>query len=378
MELWHTQEEENTFMHELYIGLMSGTSVDGIDAALVDFSQAQPKLVGHHYAPWHPTLRAQILALCQPGADEINRLGELEVALGKQFALAANTLLAQNNLTAKQICAIGSHGQTIRHHPQHGFSLQIGDPNIIAAATNITTVADFRRRDIALGGQGAPLVPAFHQVIFKPTTCARVILNIGGIANITLLPLNSMQPSLGFDTGPGNTLFDAWAEKHLQQPCDAHGAWGRQGQIQENLLQRMLDDVFFLLPAPKSTGREYFNLSWLEKFSVTDIQPVDVQATLVELTAQTIVRAIAAHFAQAEILICGGGVHNLFLLERLKSCGKNYTFASTEKFGVHPDWVEAMAFAWLAKQTLEHKVGNLPAVTGAKQASVLGGVYYAR
>ncbi len=363
-------------MTELYIGLMSGTSLDGIDAVLVDFSQPSPTLVASHYNEYTPQLRQTILALCHPGTDEINRMGELDVALGKQFALATNTLLKKNHLTAKQIRAIGSHGQTIRHYPQRQFTVQIGDPNIIAAETGITTVADFRRRDIAHGGQGAPLVPAFHQHIFSTSATNRAIVNIGGIANITLLPATDKQSILGFDTGPGNTLLDIWAEKYLHQPQDKNGAWAAQGKIHAELLEKLLADPFFKLVPPKSTGREYFNLQWLENHLPTAIPPVDVQTTLTELTARSIINAISHYFSQAEILICGGGVHNHFLMQRLQKLNPALSVTSTQTRGIDPDWVEAIAFAWLAKQTLAGNPGNITAVTGAMKTTILGGVYY--
>jgi anhydro-N-acetylmuramic acid kinase len=369
--------QESIFMHELYIGLMSGTSLDGIDAAVVDFNQEQPILVAKHYVPYTADFRQRLLDLCQPGEDEVNRLGELDCLLGKQFALAINTMLQQNEIRPENIRAIGSHGQSIRHHPQRGFTLQIGDPNVIAAETGITTIADFRRRDIALGGQGAPLVPAFHQAVFSHPHVNRVIVNIGGIANITLLPADQTQPVLGFDTGPGNTLLDAWAGRHLKQPRDDKGLLASQGNLQPNLLNTLLDDSFFKLTAPKSTGREYFNLEWLESKLSLAVQPADVQTTLVELTAQSILAAIKLYFSSAEIFICGGGIHNVFLMERLRDLAKNYLIESTEKLGIPPDWIEAVAFAWLAKQTLAHNPGNLKSVTGAKRASILGGIYFA-
>lgn len=364
-------------MSELYIGLISGTSADGIDAALVDLSSTKPKLLATHFTPYEENLRRPILDLYQPGADEINRLGQLDVLIGKTFAHAANTLLEKNNLTRDKIAAIGSHGQTIRHHPkfEYPFTLQIGDPNVISAETGITTIADFRRRDIALGGQGAPLVPGFHYHIFFGKS-DRIIVNIGGIANITLLPANIMQPIVGYDTGPGNALLDAWAEKHLQKPRDENGAWAATGKVNTQLLEKLLCDPYFKSAYPKSTGREYFHLEWLQPYLPREINPVDVQATLVELTARSILEAINNHFARGEIFICGGGVHNGFLMSRIKSLAKNFSVESTETFGVNPDWVEAMAFAWLAQQTLKKKSGNITTVTGAKQPVILGGVYY--
>lgn len=357
-------------MNELYIGLMSGTSADGIDAALVDFSQPHPQLIATHYNPYPRELRQLILELCHPGTNEINRLGELDIALGKAFAHTANTLLENQKISSTQIKAIGSHGQTIRHHPHLKFTLQIGDPNVIAAETGITTIADFRRRDLAHGGQGAPLVPAFHQEIFASKE-SRAIVNIGGIANITVLT----DSVLGFDTGPGNNLLDAWAETHLQKTYDENGTWAAQGKVNIELLNQLLADPYFKLAPPKSTGREYFNLNWLKKFLTPSISAVDVQATLAELTAINITDAVKKHLNTGEIFICGGGAHNAFLLSRIKELAKPLTAHSTSQLGIDPDWVEAIAFAWLAKQTLNKKPGNLTAVTGAKKPAILGGIY---
>lgn len=360
-------------MRELYIGLMSGTSVDGIDAALVDFSDQQPRLIASHYHEFNPEHRQQILALCEPGHDEINRLGEVDILLGTLFAETVNTLLNQQKIDAESIRAIGSHGQTIRHHPTRQFTLQIGDPNTIAAKTGITTIADFRRKDMAKGGQGAPLVPAFHHSVFAAKQ-NRVIVNIGGMANITLLPGNSHHIS-GFDTGPGNVLLNAWITKHLHKPYDNNGEWAASGKINPSLLKKLLSDPFFSLPAPKSTGREYFNLAWLEKQIDKTMQPADVEATLVALTAESIIQAISQSLPHSEIFVCGGGVHNPLLMQHLSKLA-NATVQSTKIAGVDPDWIEAMAFAWLAKQTLEKKPGNIPAVTGARAATILGGIYH--
>lgn len=366
-------------MNELYIGLMSGTSADGIDAALVDFSEAAPKVIATHYLPYPLALREKIHGLCQPGENEIHRFGELDILLGKEFAQAANYLLKQQSLTPSSIKAIGSHGQTIRHYPNHPyqFTVQIGDPNTIAAETNITTVADFRRKDMALGGQGAPLVPAFHQSILATDKCHRAIVNIGGIANVTFLQPANPGHVIGFDTGPGNTLLDAWIHLHEKAAHDENGDWGASGKVDIDLLSQLLSDAYFQLAPPKSTGREYFNLKWLEKHLSKKILTIDVQATLVELTALSIITAIKQHMPNGEILICGGGAHNRFLMTRINELAKpNLRVDTTQKYGIDPDWVEAVAFAWLAKQTLERQPGNLPSVTGAKQAAILGGIYY--
>lgn len=363
----------------LYIGLMSGTSTDGIDAALVDFSDVMPRVIGTLYMPYEPQLREQILALCQPGDNEIQRLGELDVVLGKALATTANQLLQQQGFGAQDIKAIGSHGQTIRHspHSSHRFTLQIGDPNTIAAETGITTIADFRRKDIALGGQGAPLVPAFHQHIFSSELQNRAIVNIGGIANVTLLPKNKPEAILGFDTGPGNVLMDMWIAKYQQKTYDKNGEWAAQGNVLPDLLAVLLKDAYFSLPAPKSTGREYFNLAWLEKQLAGTEKAEDVQTTLVALTAASIAAAIRASFHEGEILICGGGAHNKLLMSQMQTLVQPaFKIASTDVYGIHPDWVEAVAFAWLAKQTLHRQTGNLPRVTGAKQAAILGSIHY--
>lgn len=364
-------------MAELYLGLISGTSADGIDAVVVDFSAHPPQLIAQSCTPYPTELRQQILTIAQRQSISLAELGSLDVLIGREFAKAANQLLASQELKADHIRAIGSHGQNIFHHPQGvtPFTLQIGDPNIIAANTGITTVADFRRKDVALGGQGAPLVPAFHQALFRGEQ-DRVIVNIGGIANITVLPADKNKTTLGYDTGPGNALLDSWIEQHLQQSHDIKGQWAAKGNINEALLKQLLADNYFKLAAPKSTGREYFNLTWLQPFLIPDISAVDVQATLVELTALSILQEVKKHFTRGEILICGGGAHNDFLRQRLRVLAEGFSVATTEIGGVAPDWVEAMAFAWLAKQTLEHKPGNLPQVTGAQRVAILGGIYY--
>ena len=369
-------------MTELYIGLMSGTSADGIDAALVDFSGPAPHLIATRFSSHSAALREKIHSLSKEGTNEIQLLGELDHLLGKAFAKTANDLLRDEAVEPNTITAIGSHGQTVRHHPHHphAFTLQIGDPNIIAAETNITTVADFRRRDMALGGQGAPLVPAFHQAIFTSANTNRIVVNIGGIANITLLPLSGSHQTLGFDTGPGNVLLDGWIHKHKNLAHDANGEWASQGKIHPSLLALLLSDPYFTMAPPKSTGREYFNLPWLEKYlaQVGPIAPIDVQSTLVELTAYSILNAIKESFPTGEILVCGGGAHNTFLMQRLQLLAQpHFLVDSTQKYGIDPDWMEAIAFAWLARQTMHKKPGNLPQVTGAKQAAVLGGVYFA-
>lgn len=368
-------------MSNLYIGLMSGTSADGVDAVLVDFGGQTPHMLASHYTPYTRELRKQILDLCHPGENEIHRLGELDVALADTFAAAVKTLLDQSSTSIHDIAAIGSHGQTIRHAPNNAwrFTLQIGDPNTIAAKTGITTVADFRRKDIALGGQGAPLVPAFHRSLFASQERDRAIVNIGGIANITLLPRDNHEHILGFDTGPGNALLDYWIHTHKNETHDASGTWGASGVVYQPLLKKMLAAPYFQLSPPKSTGREYFNPAWLQQQLDSlphKLNAADVQTTLTEFTAQTISDAVKQHLSSGEIFVCGGGAHNDFLIQRLQAAADKFTVKTTEDLGVHPDWVEAIAFAWLAHQTMQKRAGNLPSVTGAQQAAILGGVYY--
>lgn len=360
----------------LYIGLMTGTSVDGVDAVLVDFSSSPLKLIATHDEPIAKDLRKTILDLCSPGDNAIQRMGEVDVRLGRLLGETCLKLLDKNGYTAEQVRAIGSHGQTIRHMPncEFPFTLQIGDPNIIAAITNITVVADFRRRDMALGGQAAPLAPAFHDFLLRDDSEDRCVLNIGGMANITLLQKD--RDVIGFDTGPGNTLLDAWCLKHTGETFDRDGAWAASGNINSALLEKLLADEYFSKAPPKSTGREYFNLKWLESHLDNAIIPQDVQASLVELTARSIADAIfSAGLNTGSVWLCGGGTHNTFLIERLRANCKNLSAHSTDEIGIHPDWIEAVAFAWLAHQTMNGKPGNLPSVTGASSKSVLGAIY---
>ncbi len=372
-------------MSERYIGLMSGTSMDGIDAVLVELSgAAPPRLLTARTSPYETGLRQRLLKLCQKDSVPVEELLQLDTLLGRQFAHAASALLTEAGLNPSAIRAIGSHGQTIRHLPSAPVrsSLQIGDPNVIAELSGITTVADFRRRDMAAGGEGAPLVPAFHRAVFSAADETRVIVNIGGIANITILPGSSASMIKGYDTGPGNLLMDAWAAQHLQRPLDHGGQWAASGEADERLLELCLADPYFQRPPPKSTGREYFGLPWLEeKLHQLGDHPAaaDIQATLCELSAATIAAAIHGHAPQArKVLVCGGGVHNDQLLARLRAHLADCTVQSTAAAGIDPDLVEAMAFAWLARQTLHGRAGNVPGVTGASREVVLGGVYQGR
>lgn len=360
-----------------YIGLMSGTSMDGIDAALVSFEKNQIKLIGTTSIAIPDKIKSALTILLRGENIHLTLLGETDTQMGHLFADAVLDLLNKTNIKSTEMIAIGSHGQTIYHHPNgnNPFTLQIGDPNIIAARTNITTVADFRRRDMALGGQGAPLVPAFHDYLFQDRTGDICVINIGGIANITYLPGDRDKKMIGFDTGPGNTLLDLWHQKHREKPVDLNGEWARSGKIIPALLAVLLDDPYFNKSFPKSTGREYFNATWLdEKLSLCKekISAVDIQATLTELTAKTIAAAIShAH----TIFICGGGAYNIYLMERLRAHCAHASVQSTQAIGISPQWIEAMAFAWLAKQTIEKKPGNCPSVTGATKETILGGIF---
>ena len=365
---------------EIYLGLMSGTSMDGIDAALVRFPNTGIELITTHSLSWPENLRELLLDLTTPGENEIDRLGQLDAEAGDQFATAVLELLTKAGIPSSAVTAIGSHGQTIRHRPniKAPFTLQIGDPNHIAERTGITTVADFRRRDMAAGGEGAPLVPAFHAELFGHKHEARCVLNIGGIANVTLLPANLNGRVTGFDTGPGNCLLDAWARRHLNQPFDQDGSWGASGEINSPLLEAMLADTYFQQASPKSTGPEHFNLEWLDRhlLSYRTLEKADIQTTLTALTAESIARSIKNFTADCRrILVCGGGIHNSALMQQLKQRLTQYEVESTAAYGANPDWVEAIAFAWLAKRTLLGLAGNLPSVTGARHPVVLGGIY---
>ena len=368
-------------MPEYFIGLMSGTSMDAVDAALVEFDGHTPVLRHHHNITIPNGLRGRLIAVAQGENTTLDHVSELDVRLGHLFADAALALMQQSGIGAEQIRAVGSHGQTIYHRPGGRFptTVQIGDPNIIAERTGITTVADLRRRDMAAGGQGAPLVPALHEAVFRVRDRNRVIVNIGGIANITVLPADPRAQVSGFDTGPGNTLMDGWIKKQQKKNHDECGRWASSGEVDEALLGKMLKDPYFRKAPPKSTGREYFNPAWLEKqlkHRRKRMLAKHVQATLCELTARTISDAILDNARQSdEVLVCGGGVHNLGLMLRLQLLMDDIRVVSTEEFNVDPDFVEAIAFAWLAKRTLEGKAGNLPGVTGAARSVILGGIY---
>jgi anhydro-N-acetylmuramic acid kinase len=370
----------------LFVGLISGTSADGIDAALVRFApDAGPHgvaLVAGRTLPWDPALRARLVALGQGGdLASLDEYGTLDVRIGAAFADAALALLHAAGVDPRAVRAIGSHGQTLRHRPhgaahdgRHPFTLQAGDPNVIAERTGITTVADFRRRDVAAGGHGAPLLPALHAALLADAGEDRAVLNLGGIANLTLLP--RVGTVRGFDTGPANALLDAWCARHTGAAFDAAGAFAAAGRVDDALLARLLDEPWFSTPPPKSSGREQFHLDWLAPRLGDATRPEDVQATLLELTAATVADALRANQpATTRLLACGGGVHNPVLMARLAARLPGVAVESTAAHGVDPDHVEAMGFAWLARQALLGLAGNLPSVTGAAGPRVLGAIH---
>ena len=388
---------------ELYVGVMSGTSLDGIDIALADFATDVPRLLRARTYPIDADLHADLTRLCVPGEDHLDLLGSTDARFGEAIAHAVSALLTEAGIQAAAIRAIGSHGQTVRHRPagraatngveparadqvpgsHHripAFTLQIGDPNRIAERTGISVVADFRRRDMAAGGEGAPLVPAFHQALFSGDR-SRVVVNIGGMANITLVPrvgeTISTAAAAGFDTGPGNVLLDGWARRHLLRPMDRNGDWAAQGRIDEDLLEALFADPYFTAPAPKSTGREHFDLRWLDARLEQDRAPAVVQATLTELTARSIARGITgtAGMNPEEVLVCGGGRHNRLLMERLQQALPGARVLKTDAVGIDGDWVEALAFAWLAQRRMTNQPGNVPGATGARGPRILGALY---
>ncbi len=366
-----------TFDSGLFIGLMSGTSLDGVDAVIVRFAPKLDVAFSRTYA-LPAALVKNLLSLSQTEAQiHLDALGRLDSELGQCFASIVNQCLQDAGIGADKITAIGSHGQTLRHapHGNHPFTMQLGDANIIAEQCGIDTVADFRRRDVAAGGQGAPLVPAFHASVFSSADEARAILNIGGIANLTLLPRTGIVR--GFDSGPGNGMMDAWCQLHRDQNYDHDGEFAASGKINEKLLQRCLDDRWFKLLPPKSTGRDQFNIDWLQSKMQGLIVPAeDVQATLTMLTAHVIVDILLMEMPECDrVSVCGGGSHNPVLMKHLQTLLPGICVDTTANHGLNPDYVEATAFAWLAKEALAKRSGNLPAVTGAKGLRVLGVLY---
>jgi len=352
--------------------------MDGVDAVLVDFKSKKPHVVATHTEEISSQLLKNLHLLADPTTSDINLLGESDKLCGELFAASVNNLLKKTTISSKQIIAIGSHGQTIRHMPnsRYPFSMQIGDACTIAVKTGIDTIADFRRKDIALGGQGAPLVPAFHQTVFSDSCHDRIILNIGGISNITYLS-HEGHDTYGFDTGPGNTLLDLWYKKHHSDDYDNAGSWAATGKVHQSLLTKMFEHSYFAQSPPKSTGRELFNLSWLNQHikDLPHLIPQDIQATLSQLTAQSIAEEIKKQSSSIDIFICGGGVFNKDLICRLQKLLPAANISSTIELGVEPQWVEGMAFAWLAYCFVNNKTSNLPEVTGAEKAAILGTLY---
>ena len=359
----------------LYIGVMSGTSLDGMDIALIELG-ASIKLLASHYTPMPSSLRAELLSLCASGPDEVARCAIAENHWVELAAQGVHALLTQQQLSPQDIRAIGSHGQTIRHEPALGYTVQIGNPALLAELTGICVVGDFRRRDVAAGGQGAPLVPAFHEALFTHESGYRAVLNVGGFSNLSLI--TPTEPVAGFDCGPGNVLLDAWIQDARGDLYDRSGQWAASGRVEPVLLNALLSDPFFKTQGPKSTGREVFNLNWLKHhlFSLPAFPAEDIQATLLELTALTIVDSLqSAQPHTDELLVCGGGAHNTALMTRLASLLPQTRVNSTQVKGVDPDWVEAMAFAWLAHCCLENIPTNRPSVTGARGLRILGAIY---
>ncbi len=371
-----------------YIGIMSGTSLDSIDCVLCDIDAAgKPQLLAHHTRPFPGALQQALRALCQPGDNEIDRMGPADRWLGQEYAAAVNDLLTEAGCRAQEVAAIGCHGQTIRHRPANAkqtpdtaFTLQIGDPNTLASLTGIAVACDFRRRDVAEGGQGAPLAPVLHKALFAKTGTCRAVVNIGGMANVTWL--DGTEDALGFDTGPGNVLMDSWAQQHLGTPYDDSGRFAASGTLLPDLLHSLLQHPYFDYQAgPRSTGREDFDVNQLMtvlEAQANTLRPEDVQATLLEFTAQSIAQALQRlPRPVSQVFICGGGAFNTALMQRLESLVHPSLVASTESLGLHPLQVEAVAFAWLAWCRVNQLTGNLPSVTGAGKEAVLGALYSA-
>ena len=367
-------------MTEYYIGLMSGTSLDGVDGVLVDYREATPRVVAHAYSTFPPALATDFLALNVAGPNELHRAALAANALVRIYASVVGELLKRAGVDARQVAAIGAHGQTVRHQPQEfdgtGYTLQLNNPALLAELTGIDVVADFRSRDVAAGGQGAPLVPAFHHAAFGRPNETVAVLNIGGISNLTVLGADG--DILGFDCGPGNALMDGWCLQHTGQPFDAEGAWAAKGAVHNDLLDDWLQDAYFAKAPPKSTGRDLFNATWLSSSlsRFPGVAPVDVQATLTELTAASCVTCVNRYAKDSKkLLVCGGGALNTWLMQRLQVHLPACKVESTEHHGLPPLQVEAAAFAWLARQAVLRETASLKSVTGARGARVLGAIY---
>jgi anhydro-N-acetylmuramic acid kinase len=359
---------------EFYLGLMSGTSLDGADAALIDFGAGRPDLLASAHLQFDSSLRGALLALNASGEDEIDRAARLGNELARHYAAAVCEVLARAGLAADAVRAVGCHGQTVRHRPERGYTVQIGNPALLAELVRIRVVADFRSRDLAAGGQGAPLAPAFHVVAFGGRDEDRAVVNLGGIANITRL--SRAAPVIGFDCGPGNCLLDLWAGKHLGTPMDENGDWAAGGRVDKALLKRLLAEPYLAAVPPKSTGRELFNEAWLIRHGVARREPRAVQATLLEFTARCVAQSCERYCpGTARVIVCGGGARNAALMDRLRALCTPLTVESSANYGLEPDMVEAAAFAWLARQAIEGIPTSLATVTGASGPRVLGAVY---
>ena len=353
---------------------MSGTSLDGADAALVDFSRGFPRTLAFATVPFPAELRERILALCEPGRDPLELSGTVSIELADLYARAVEGVIAGGGVERRDIVAIGCHGQTVRHRPDLGFTIQLNDPARLAELTGVDVVADFRRRDMAAGGQGAPLVPAFHEAVFRDGRRSRAVVNIGGISNVTWLP--AARATVGFDCGPGNVLLDGWARRHIGTHFDENGAWAARGHTDTALLERLLDEPFLKSPPPKSTGRELFRLDWLEDRLAPGMNPADVQSTLTDFTAHAIVRAIDRFCGDTEeIYLAGGGARNGALVSRITALAQGRPVAPTDVLGVPTQHVESMAFAWLAMKCVRREPVDLTAATGARAPRVLGAIY---
>ncbi|MFZ4478470.1 MAG: anhydro-N-acetylmuramic acid kinase [Rhodoferax sp.] len=369
-------------MSDLYIGLMSGTSLDGVDGVLADFSNHRLTVLAHANAPFPPSLAQELLALNSAGSNELHRSALAANALARVYAQVVAGLLLQTGCDRATIAAIGAHGQTVRHQPQAfdgtGYTLQINNPALLAELSGIDVVADFRSRDVAAGGQGAPLVPGFHQSVFGISGKTVTTLNIGGISNLTVLGPKLAGDVIGFDCGPGNALIDAWCQRHRGKAFDADGAWAASGQVDAGLLAVLLEEPYFQLPIPKSTGRDLFNLQWLcaRLERVGALAPADVQATLTELSARVCAEYVKRYGRESqELIVCGGGAFNLHLMKRLQSHLPCLRVVSSTEHGLPPLQVEAAAFAWLARKTVLRQTASLTTVTGAQGARVLGAIY---
>ena len=369
-------------MSELYLGLMSGTSLDGVDGVLTDFSGPKMSVLAHSSAAFSRALREELLALNGSGSDELHRSALAANELVRVYARVVADLLQQTRLDSAAVVAIGAHGQTVRHRPQSfggtGYTLQLNNPALLAELTGIDVVADFRSRDVAAGGQGAPLVPAFHQAVFGRMGETVLALNVGGIANLTVLGPGLALDVIGFDCGPGNALLDAWCQRHLGQAFDTDGAWAASGSVNTDLLVALLAEPYFPLPIPKSTGRDLFNFDWLTRQleNVAPVAPVDVQATLTELSASVCAASIKRYGGDGtELIVCGGGAYNGHLMRRLQSHLPALHVKSSQALGLPPLQVEASAFAWLARKALLRETASLKTVTGAQGARILGAIY---